>query len=182
MPRFWREWYWPHAMLTGKYREPCMPKGFDNNPKIKRKPMLPGNLAQLPISETISRGMGTSQEPIIGPIMGSWYKLWALRFLHGIIWVGKRYLWLVNSFLEDHQPIITNACLVYPNDPRSHCAQSLHPFSVGQFLNWEVYEMDVTKLSKHNLFSGLSSPQCQPLHWRWAVWPRYVSLLSFGKD
>ena len=47
-------------MLTGKYREPCMPKGFDNNPKIKRKPMLPGKVAQLPIPETISRGMGTS--------------------------------------------------------------------------------------------------------------------------
>ena len=57
---FGGKWYRPHAMLTGKYREPCMPKGFDNNPKIKRKPMLPGNVAQLPISETISRGMGTS--------------------------------------------------------------------------------------------------------------------------
>ena len=61
MPRFWRECYWPHAMLTGKYREPCMPKGFDNNPKIKRKPMFPGKVAQLPIPETISRGMGTSR-------------------------------------------------------------------------------------------------------------------------
>lgn len=57
---FGGKWCWPHAMLTGKYREPCMPKGFDNNGKIKRKPMLPGDVAQLPIPETISRGMGTS--------------------------------------------------------------------------------------------------------------------------
>ena len=60
MPHFWQEWYWPHSMLTGKYREPCMPKGFDNNPKIKRKPMLPGNVAQLPNPETKSREIGTS--------------------------------------------------------------------------------------------------------------------------
>ena len=47
-------------MLTGKYREPCMPKGFDNNGEIERKAMLPGDVAQLPFPETISRGMGTS--------------------------------------------------------------------------------------------------------------------------
>ena len=114
-------------------------------------------------------------------LLGEWVQALGAT-ISGIIWVGKRYFWLVNSCLEDHQPIITNARLVHPNDPRSHCAQSLHPFSLGQFLNWEVYKIQITKLSKHNLFSGLSSPRCQPLHWRWAVWPRYVSLLSFGKD
>ena len=40
---------------------------------------------------------------------GHCYKLSALRFVW-IVWVDKRYLWLVNGCLEYHRPIITIAC------------------------------------------------------------------------
>ena len=40
---------------------------------------------------------------------GNWYKLSAQRFVW-IVWVDKRYMWLVNGCLDYRRPIITIAC------------------------------------------------------------------------
>ena len=46
----------------------------------------------------------------------------------GIVWVDKRYLWLVNGYLEYHRPIRTNAC------PPKWSQQSLCPKLVPMLL------------------------------------------------
>ena len=40
---------------------------------------------------------------------GVWVQVFG-AMISGIVWVDRRYLWLVNGCLEYHQPIITNAC------------------------------------------------------------------------
>ena len=54
--------------------------------------------------------------------MGEWIQTFGAT-VSGVVWVDKRYmyLWLVNSCLEYHRPIITNAC------PPKQSQKSLHP-------------------------------------------------------
>ena len=65
------------------------------------------------------------------------------RTISGIVWVGKRYLWLVNGCLGYHRPIVTNAC------PSKWSQRSLLPQLVpilprvaegrnAEILQWEI--------------------------------------------
>ena len=42
-------------------------------------------------------------------LQGEWVQVFG-AMISGIVWVDKRHSWLVNSGLEYHRPIITNAC------------------------------------------------------------------------
>ena len=57
--------------------------------------------------------------------------------ISGIVWVDKRYCWSVNSWLEYHRPIITNAC------PTKRFQKSLYPKLVA--ILPIVYEVGISE-------------------------------------
>ena len=75
------------------------------------------------------------------------------KTIPGIIWVVKRYLWLVDGWFENHRPIITNACP--PKRAQKSCTQSFNLFSLG-FLQWDI------QLNPY-LGSPLAFGSCAPL-------------------
>ena len=87
------------------------------------------------------------------------------KTIPGIIWVVKRYLWLVDGWFENHRPIITNACP--PKRAQKSCTQSFNLFSLG-FLQWDI------QLNPY-LGSPLAFGSCAPLPSTLLGWLEMVS-------
>jgi len=67
--------------------------------------------------------------------------------ISGIIWVDKRYLWLVNGCLDYHRPIITSTTQTIPDiisalkRPQTSFRPKLVPISPTRFWSWEFKKL-----------------------------------------
>ena len=97
-----------------------------------------------------------------------------------MVWVDKRYLWLVNGCLECHRPIRTNTC------PPKRFQKSLHPklvpilSRVSEVVAWKTAVFSSLLAAEDVSQRGTSATRRQKLHTHFSLSPPRLTFLAWS--